>query len=316
MAVDRNQISISAIGASSGKASAPELWATEYKTYLKVECGLAESTLQAYAGDLREFTEHLREQRLDLPPLTFQQFQGYLMHLHKRGLAVASIARRVACLRMFLRYLHARKILQHDLPSIIETPKKWQNLPRTLHTNRVDALLAAPDPADGFYYRDVAILELLYATGIRVSELAGLTLDNTNLEIGYLRVFGKGSKERVVPIGRSAISAVRDYLDELRPGLATPHSREALFLSRTGRPIDRSNVWRIVTKCARLAGMKGKISPHTLRHTFATHLLEGGADLLVVQTLLGHADVATTQIYTHVDRSRLKEIHRKYHPRQ
>ena len=164
--------------------------------------------------------------------------------------------------------------------------------------------------------RERAILELLYATGIRVSELTGLTLDNINLDIAYVRVFGKGRKERVVPVGQTALEAIEAYLADLRPKLVTAKSRNALFLSRTGRPLDRTNVWRMVDKYARLTGLDGKTSPHTLRHSFATHLLEGGADLRVVQELLGHADVSTTQIYTHVDKSRLKSIHQKYHPRQ
>ena len=170
--------------------------------------------------------------------------------------------------------------------------------------------------AEDFHTRDRALLELLYATGMRVSELTGLCLQDVNLKVGFLRCFGKGNKERIVPIGRSAVQAVQTYFDTQRREQLWDPAQEALFLSRTGKPLDRTNCWRIVRKYARRIGLKGRLSPHTLRHCFATHLLEGGADLRIVQELLGHADVATTQIYTHVDRDRLKSIHQKYHPRQ
>ncbi len=287
-----------------------------FRLYLSVECGLAVSTLEAYRRDLGEFSAFLATQRVPLGDLGMEHLQPYLMALRGRGLALASIARRVASLRMFLRYCHAFGHLDEDLAALVETPRKWHKLPHALHYRKVDALLAAPDPQDRYYHRDLAVLELLYATGVRVSELVGLTLDRINLDIGYVRVMGKGRKERVVPVGRCAIEAVRRYLQELRGRLAGRRNPAALFLSRTGRPLDRSNVWRIVVRCARQAGLPGPLSPHTLRHSFATHLLEGGADLRVVQSLLGHADVTTTQIYTHVDRSRLKSIHQKYHPRQ
>lgn len=287
-----------------------------FKSYLWVECGLAPSTLEAYGRDLRELAGFLDERRLHVVDLTYPQLQQHLIHLKDRGLALASIARRVACLRMFFRFLFANRKLKEDLASLIETPRKWRSLPHSLHYKNVDALLAAPDESEEYYWRDRAILEMLYASGIRVSELVGLTLDRTNLDVGYVRVIGKGNKERVVPIGRCAIDGVREYLRVQRPQLSNAKSSDALFLARTGRPLERTNVWRIVVKYARLAGLGKSLSPHTLRHSFATHLLEGGADLRVVQALLGHADVATTQIYTHVDRSRLKSIHQKYHPRQ
>ncbi len=291
-------------------------WVERFKHFLSVECGLADSTLEAYGRDLREFTDYLADLHLNLAELGYAHIQQHLMNLKQRGLALASIARRVSALRMFLRYLHGYGHLEQDLASILETPKKWRYLPHWLHHKHVDALLAAPDASDEYYLRDRAILEMLYATGIRVSELTGLTVDRINLDVGYVRVLGKGRKERVVPIGRMALAALAGYLEEFRPRLATAKSKDALFLSRTGRPLDRSSVWRIVGKYARIAGLPDKPSPHTLRHSFATHLLEGGADLRVVQELLGHADVSTTQIYTHVDPSRLKSIHQKYHPRQ
>ncbi|MCG3136615.1 MAG: Tyrosine recombinase XerD [Phycisphaerae bacterium] len=280
------------------------------------ECGLSRATLEAYTHDLGEFITWLEQQQLVLADLTYPQTQHYLMLLQKRGLALSSIARKMASLRMFLRYGYAEKLLQQDIATLLETPKKWQHLPHTLHYERVDALLSAPTADDEYYWRDRAILELLYASGIRVSELTGLKLLDANFEVGYLRVFGKGHKERIVPIGRAAIAALQEYLAQQRCTLANHKSGEALFLSRTGAPLERSNVWRLVVKYARRAGLGDQVSPHTLRHCFATHLLEGGADLRVVQALLGHVDVTTTEIYTHVDHSRLKEIHRKFHPLQ
>ena len=291
-------------------------WLQRFNDFLSIECGLADSTLEAYGRDLREFTTYLTDSHIALAGLEYEHVRGHLVNLKNRGLALASIARRVASLRMFLRYLQRYGAITRDVASVIEMPKRWRYLPHTLHYKHVDALLAAPDEEDPYYLRDRAILELLYATGIRVSELTGLTLDGINLDVGYVRVLGKGQKERVVPVGQMALVAIAAYLEDHRPRLVTAKSRDAMFLSRTGRPLERTNVWRIIGKYARIAGLGNKVSPHTLRHSFATHLLEGGADLRVVQELLGHADVATTQIYTHVDPSRLKSIHQKYHPRQ
>ena len=310
---------------SADLAAAPRLpddvatWVQRFKDFMSIECGLADSTLEAYGRDFREFTAFMADHDLALGGLEYKHIQRYLIGLKERGLALASIARRVASLRMFLRYLQGYGVVTQDVASIIELPKRWRYLPHTLHYKHVDALLAAPDPEDDHCLRDRAILELLYATGMRVSELTGLTTTSINADVGYVRVFGKGRKERVVPVGKTALEAVAAYLAELRPALARragAKSADALFLSRTGRPLERTNVWRMVHKYARLVGLADKTSPHTLRHSFATHLLEGGADLRVVQELLGHVDVSTTQIYTHVDPSRLKSIHQKYHPRQ
>jgi integrase/recombinase XerD len=287
-----------------------------FTVYLRTECGLASTTLEAYGRDLAELEAFVSRQRLDLGDLDFRVIQGHLMACKERGLALASIARRMATLKVFLRFCFGQRLIARDMASILETPRRWRNLPRPLNMKAVDALLGSLDPEEAYYPRDRAILELLYATGVRVSELAGLSLSSINLDIGYLRVFGKGGKERVVPVGRAAIEALREYLAGLRLRLVKPPDRGALFLSRTGRPLDRTAVWRLVVRHARRAGFQGKLSPHTLRHCFATHLLVGGADLRVVQALLGHADVTTTEIYTHVDRSRLKSIHQKYHPRQ
>ncbi len=284
--------------------------------YLFVECGLAGHTIVAYQADLCRFWNTVDSLGVDRDDIDIDLVRHHLVTLRDEGLSVASIARHLAAIKMFLRFLYAEKALRRDVASLIESPKKWRNLPTTLHYRDVEALLEAPDEAGEFFLRDKAVLELLYATGMRVSELVDLTLDRLNFAVGYVRVIGKGRKERIIPMGSAAIAALRSYLDVLRPQLLGPHSRDAVFLSRTGRPLDRSAVWRAVRKYARDAGIKKKVSPHTLRHCFATHLLQGGADLRVVQELLGHADVATTQIYTHVDDARLKSVHQRYHPRQ
>jgi len=286
--------------------------------YLLSECGLAENTIEAYSRDLREFIIELDERDVASPErIDTTVVRNFLVRLNQRGLALSSIARHLVSVKMFLRYLFIVGVLDNDIFALLETPKKWRTLPHTLRRGQVDALLAAPQPGEPFYARDRAILELLYATGMRVSELAGLRVQDVNLQVGYARVFGKGGKERIVPIGSHAIDAVGEYLRVMRPTLTESRAGiDALFLSRTGSPLDRTNIWRLVSRFALQAGIQGAVSPHTLRHCFATHMLEGGADLRIVQELLGHADVATTQIYTHVDTSRLKSIHQKFHPRQ
>ena len=223
---------------------------------------------------------------------------------------------------MLLRYLFSEKIILKDIISLLESPKKWRLVPDTLNYRDVHHILEAPEILEAkgengeFHLRDKAILELLYATGMRVSELVDLTLSRINFNVGYVRVIGKGRKERIVPVGSIALKATQNYMETQRKELIRDEATDAVFLSRTGRPIDRSAVWRIVRKYSQYTGLRKKVSPHTFRHSFATHLLQGGADLRVVQELLGHADVATTQIYTHVDDSRLKAVHRKFHPRQ
>jgi len=269
----------------------------------------------AYRRDLSEFWDHLVARQVDPADVTIDDVQSHLMALRARGLAVSSIARHLATVKVFLRFLHAERLLKRDVADLIESVKKWRRIPKTVRYQQVEALLTAPDPYDEFYFRDRALLELLYATGMRVSEVVDLTLKQVNLELGYVRCIGKGRKERIVPVGRAAIEAARNYLELLRPKLLGDRFEEALFLSRTGRPLDRTNIWRLVKKYAVCAGINQPLSPHTLRHCFATHLLSGGADLRIVQELLGHADVATTEIYTHVDEARLKQVHQKFHPR-
>ena len=280
-----------------------------------VECGLAGSTVTAYHADLRGFWNFLTTKNVCPEDITIEDIQRFLMTLQQRGLALSSIARHLATVKMFLRFLLTEHVLTRDVASLIESPKRWRTIPRVVRLNQVEALLAAPDLHCEYYLRDRALLELLYATGTRASEVADLTLDRINLKLGYIRCIGKGNKERIVPIGRPAVEAVNRYLDMLRPRLLGEQTTDALFLSRTGRPLDRTNIWRLVRKYAVAAGIETKLSPHTLRHCFATHLLAGGADLRIVQELLGHADVTTTQIYTHVDETHLKTIHARCHPR-
>ena len=288
----------------------------DFLTYTRVECGFSPATLAAYAADLRDLwvwmVEHGRHSWDDLNP---DAITNHLKWLEARGLAVSSIARHVATIRVFSRFLKANDLTETDPAEQLTQPVTWQRLPNVLSEEQVQRLLRAPDPESQLYQRDVAMLELLYAGGLRASEIAELRIDGVHLDLGVLRVLGKGAKERIVPVGGPALRAVRGYLDCLRDDLVRDESPcENVFLSRNGQPITRIVVWQIVKRQAERAGLHD-VHPHTLRHSFATHLLAGGADLRVVQELLGHSNIATTQVYTHVDRSRLKEVLDKFHPR-
>ncbi|MFQ5410598.1 MAG: site-specific tyrosine recombinase XerD [Phycisphaerae bacterium] len=289
-----------------------------FMEYLTVECGLAHNTIDAYRRDLREFVSVLDDRDICSPEhVSALVVRTYLIRLSERKLALSSIARHLVSVKMFLRYLHRIEVLREDIGALLDTPRKWLKLPHTLHHQQIDALLNAPQPGDPFYARDRAILETLYATGMRVSELARLGMSDINLKVGYVRCMGKGGKERVVPIGSHAIEAIQSYIRGLRAVLTESlEPVSALFVTRTGLPMDRTNIWRLVNRYARAAGIAGPVGPHTLRHCFATHMIEGGANLRIVQELLGHADVSTTQIYLHVDPSRLKALHKRCHPRQ
>lgn len=283
--------------------------------YVFIECGLAGATVTAYQYDLSEFWNHLVIREVEPADVSMDDIQTFLVSLQRRGLALNSITRKLATVKVFLRYLFTERLLKHDLASLIESPKRWRTIPKAVAYTKIERLLLAPDPHDELYLRDRALLELLYATGMRVSELGDLTIQQVNLQLGYVRCIGKGRKERIIPIGRPAIDALTRYLEMLRPRLLGDRPTAALFLSRTGRPLDRTNVWRLVRKYAVAAGIEEPLSPHSLRHSFATHLLAGGADLRILQELLGHADLTTTQVYTHVDEVQLKHVHRKFHPR-
>jgi integrase/recombinase XerD len=287
-----------------------------FLNYLTVEAGLSENTVLAYARDMKSFLGHCKSSNIkhlsQIKPAIIQDYLRIITHDQK---GESSIKRALVAIRMFLRYSKLMGLIEDDFTAILESPKIWQRLPNICSKQQVVDLMNAPSLDEPFYLRDKAMLELLYATGIRASELAGLRIPDLNLDIGYLRCFGKGNRERVVPVGKVAIEATVEYLAKLRPGLAKPFSDNFLLLSRTGRPMGRIEVWRLVKKYAMRAGMPRNLTAHTLRHCFATHLLTGGADLRSVQEMLGHVDIATTQIYTHVDQERLREIHRNFHPR-
>ena len=284
--------------------------------YLKVECGLARNTLLAYRNDLDRFAEYLAASRAKkIERIHADDIIEYCAYERARKKSAASIARRLSAIRMFFRFLLYEGILREDVVSTVESPSLWKRLPEVLSPEDVGALIEAPGTKGALALRDRAILEVLYATGARVSELCGLELQAVNFDVGYVRCRGKGSKERVVPLGGAAKKALVRYLDRGRPKQEKTSSGNFLFLSRTGRPLGRDSVWNIVKKYARKLGLGKKISPHTLRHSFATHLLERGANLRAVQEMLGHADIATTEIYTHVDTMRLKKLHAKFHPR-
>ena len=302
--------------------------------YLAVEAGLSNNTILAYGRDLTGFLRYCKSSRatadsaLTSKITHLQQIkpaiiQSYLRTLGQSNKDESSVKRALVAIRMFLRFGKLTGLVKDDFTAILEGPKLWQKLPVICSKQQVFNLLDAPQPGEPFYLRDKAMLELLYATGIRASEVAGLKTSSVNLDIGYLRCVGKGNKERVIPVGKAAIAAITEYLVKLRPklarqpdgGQAKPKSGDFLLLSRTGRPLGRIEIWRLVKKYAVRAGMPRNLTVHTLRHCFATHLLAGGADLRSVQEMLGHVDIATTQIYTHVDHERLRSIHKKYHPR-
>ncbi len=289
----------------------------DFLTYLAAEAGLSTNTTLAYGRDLKGFSEYCDQHGVcaiqDLTPDIIHQYQQFLS---KSSVGENTIKRFIVSVRMFLRFAVGRNIIEDDFSGFLETPKLWHRLPIVCSKEQVIRLLDSPDSASAYYLRDKAILELLYATGTRASELSSLKLESLNLKIGYLRCLGKGSKERIVPIGKVAIDYVGRYIDQLRPELFSDESDSWLFLSRTGRRLGRIDIWRLVKKYARLAGMPKNITAHTLRHCFATHLLSGGAGIRTVQELLGHVDIATTQIYTHVDNERLRSLHKKFHPRQ
>ncbi len=287
-----------------------------FLNYLTVEAGLSENTILAYGRDLKGFLGFCRCRGVtDLRQIQPVLIRDYMRDLTEKSKSEGSIKRALVAIRMFLRFAKITGLVQDDFTGILEGPKLWQRLPTVCSKEQVLELLNAPQPEEPFYLRDKAMLELLYAAGIRASELAGLKISDLNLDIGYLRCLGKGNKERIIPIGKVAMSAALKYLKKLRPALHKPFSGDFLLLSRTGRPLNRIEVWRSIKKYAVRAGMPRNLTAHTLRHCFATHLLGGGADLRSVQEMLGHVDIATTQIYTHVDQDRLREIHRKYHPR-
>ncbi len=288
----------------------------EFINYLAVERGLADNTLDSYNRDLKQFMVFLENEKVEnVQKATRNVIMSYLLFLQKRGRATATVSRHLAALKSFYHFLLREKYIEKDPTANLESPKLEKKLPRILTVNEVENLLSQPRGNEPAGLRDKAMLELLYATGIRVSELISLDINHINLDMGYIRCFGKGSKERIVPVGSLARKCVHEYLQKGRPKLIKNRSEKALFVNQHGRRLTRQGFWKIIKKYATRAGIAKDITPHTLRHSFATHLLENGADLRSVQEMLGHADITTTQIYTHLTKGRLREVYAKSHPR-
>lgn len=288
----------------------------EFLNYLSVEKGLSVNTILAYNSDLARFINRMEVKGITAPDsVKRQDITDYLMSQKNNGLSGNSISRALVSIKMFYRFLVQERFAKEDVAGILDSPKIIRLLPDVLSIAEVDKLLSSPDLRDWMGIRDRAALELMYATGMRVSEVVELMMGGLNLDVGFIRCKGKGSKERIVPIGRKAKEAVVRYIEKVRPQLLKKGGDQHVFLSRLGRKVSRQSFWKMIKRCARVSRIKKVITPHTLRHSFATHLLERGADLRVVQEMLGHSDIATTQIYTHINKDRLKSIHRQFHPR-
>ncbi len=288
----------------------------EFLNYLAVERGLAANTLDAYGRDLQGYLAFLEREGIpSLAEVTPVHVVGYLGHLKEQGRSPRTVARHLSAIRTFHRFLFAEGFLPGNPTEYLDSPRLKRNLPPILSVEEVERLLEAPRPGEPTGLRDKAMLELLYATGLRVTELVRLKLSEVNLVVGYVRCLGKGSKERIVPLGTQAVHWVKRYLEEARPVLAQGRSSPYLFLGRGGKALTRQGFWKLLKAYVRAAGIGKRVSPHTLRHSFATHLLERGADLRALQLMLGHADISTTEIYTHLSRVHLKEIYDRFHPR-
>jgi integrase/recombinase XerD len=288
----------------------------QFLDYILLERGLSDNTRAAYRSDLDAFHAHLDRRGIhSLNAVERDDVLDFLMAEKQRGLNTSSLCRRLVTLKVFFRYLEREGLLRRNVTEVMDSPRMWKILPDSLSGREVDRLLAAPDVTRPAGIRDRAILETFYGTGIRVSELCGLCVSDVHTDAGYIRCIGKGNKERIVPIGRQALHWIDRYREEARPPVAPGGVREPLFLSRAGRGYTRQTVWRLIRRYARQAGIAKPVSPHTLRHSFASHLLANGAPLRVIQEMLGHADITTTQQYTHIDANRLKSIHHRFHPR-
>ncbi len=286
-----------------------------YLNYLRVERGLSANTLEAYRRDILDFLSFLNDKKLALPDVRKGELSSYLQTLYAR-LSARSVARKIVSLRSFYRYLLLDRHVTEDPTENLDSPRTWRSLPKYLTLPEVDRLLQQPDIEVPLGLRDRTMLEVLYATGLRVTELVRLRTAEVNVEVGLLRTQGKGSKERLVPIGDSAVGFIRRYLADARPQLLRKRLNSPfLFVTRQGKPMSRQYFWMMIVKYGKQAAIGKPLTPHVLRHSFATHLLERGADLRAVQMMLGHADISTTQIYTHVTRERLKQVYDKYHPR-
>ena len=286
-----------------------------FLNYAQVERGLAANTIAAYRRDLQKFAVFCEPRRLAASSVERKHVVDFLGKLYQQGLDSRSVARQLVTLRNFFRFLAQENVVRHDPVEHIESPRVWKRLPKFLTLEEVEKLLATAETTTPLGLRDRAMLEVLYATGLRVSELVKLKVADLQLDAGIVRCLGKGNKERVVPLGRKSIASLEDYLRRGRPALTKRRTTPYLFVSRRGGAMTRQNFWMLLRQRARAAGVRAHLSPHTLRHSFATHLLERGADLRAVQMLLGHADISTTQIYTHVAQERLRQVYRTHHPR-
>ncbi|MBU3911824.1 MAG: site-specific tyrosine recombinase XerD [Candidatus Omnitrophica bacterium] len=288
----------------------------EFLSYLSVERGLSNNTLISYKRDLRKFLNYLKARRIaSIEKVSRHNVTSFMLDEKDKGLSANSISRELACLKSFFKFLLRENKIKDNITGVIESPKLWKKLPDVLSLDEVEAILKTPNIRDVAGARDKASIELMYATGMRVSELVNLKMDDLNIKVGFAKCFGKGGKERIVPFGRKAKESILRYLEKSRPRLLKKKVSNALFLTRLGRAMSRQTFWKTIKKYTREARIKKNVTPHSLRHSFATHILERGADLRIVQEMLGHADISTTQIYTHVNKDRLKSIHKKFHPR-
>ena len=286
--------------------------------YLSLERGLVKNSVLAYRSDLSDFIAYLKARSISsYMAVTRDDIIDYLSDCKDRGMEVATLARRLVAIKVFFRYLFQERIIGADITDVMDSPKLWRILPEFMSSREVEALMNvyAVNAKDFLAIRNRAILEVLYACGLRVSEVASLNVSSVNAENGVIRVLGKGSKERIVPVGHLAVQALRRYLTKSRPNLLRSPDEPTLFLSQRGRKLNRERIWAIIKEAALQAGIMKNIHPHTLRHSFASHLLENGADLRVIQEMLGHADISSTQIYTHVIQKQLKDVYQKAHPR-
>ena len=288
----------------------------EFMNYLSVERGLAQNTLLAYRRDLDKYIDYLSPKGIkNAAQVKREHVSNFMFDLKKHAMSPTTICRNLAAVKMFHRFLVRENLAKEDPTTLVDTPKLWMRIPAVLTQLEIESMISAASGKKIQQVRDQAILEIFYASGLRVSELSALKTASINYEVGFVRAVGKGSKERIIPLGQKAREALQKYLLRARPQLLKNQTSDVLFLSRLGKKISRQSLWAVIKFYARKANIKKTIKPHTLRHTFATHLLEHGADLRSVQEMLGHADISTTQIYTHVDKERLKSVHKQFHPR-